>query len=135
MIPKTPALTGLLALLLPLLAAGNSVIGVTSERAPFAGLALGEICASSDVPAGAVNLLAGLRSELAPQLALHRDIDGLLIAGKPEAALTEAAADNMKRVRFCDLKDAEWAEIDRLRALSWVEPFVEVKSFWHPVAP
>jgi hypothetical protein len=60
-----------------------------SESAPFAGLALGEVCASSDVPAGAINLLSGLRSELAPQFASHRDLDGLLVAGAPDAALTQ----------------------------------------------
>lgn len=133
--PERPALAGLLALLLPLLVSGNAVVAVVSENAPFAGLALGEICASSDVPAGAVNLLSGLRGELAPHLASHRDVDGLLVAGRPDAELTGAGADNMKRIRYCDLQDAEWSDLDRLRALSWVEPFVEVKSLWHPVAP
>jgi len=133
--PEKPALLGTLALILPLLVSGNSVIAVVSEHAPFAGLALGEICASSDVPAGTINLIAGLRSELAPHLAAHRDIDGLLVAGPPEAALTEAAADSLKRVRFCDLPEAGWRDQGRLRALSWVEPFVEVKTLWHPVAP
>ena len=132
--PERPALVGTLALALPLLASGNSVIVLCSEAAPFAGLALGEVCASSDVPAGAINLLAGLRSELAGQFAAHRDIDGLLIAGKPEAALTQAAADNCKRVRFCDLGPADWTRAERLRSLAWVEPFVECKTLWHPVA-
>lgn len=132
--PDAPALVGTLALALPLLAAGNSVIVLVSESAPFAGLALGEVCASSDVPGGAVNLLSGLRSELAPQFAAHRDIDGLLIAGKPDAALTAAAADNVKRVRYCDLTAAEWGKADRLCSLAFVEPFVELKTLWHPVA-
>ena len=133
--PAQPALLGTLALALPLLVAGNSVIVLCSENAPFAGLALGELCASSDVPAGAINLLAGKRDELAPHFAAHRDIDGLLVAGAPEAALTAAAADNLKRVRFCTLSKAEWAQPERLRSLTWVEPFVEVKTLWHPVAP
>ena len=132
--PDAPALTGLLALVLPLLAGGNSVVALVSEHAPFAGLALGEICASSDVPAGAVNLLSGQKKELAPQFAAHRDVDGLLIAGAPDAALTAAAADNVKRVRFCDLPPAAWGKVERLRSLAFVEPFVEVKTLWHPVA-
>jgi len=132
--PDAPALVGTLALALPLLASGNSVIVLVSERAPFAALALGEVCASSDVPAGAINLLAGLRSELAGQFAAHRDIDGLLVAGKPDAALTQAAADNCKRMRFCDLSPSDWTKTERLRSLLWVEPFVECKTLWHPVA-
>ena len=62
---------------------------------------------TSDVPAGAVNLLSGQRAELALHFASHRDIDGLLVAGKPDAALTAAAADNCKRVRCCDLTAAD----------------------------
>lgn len=132
--PAEPALLGLLALCLPLLAGGNAVIALCSERAPFAGLALGEVLASSDVPAGAVNLLAGLRSELLPQFAAHRDIDGLLVAGAPEPAVGKAAADNCKRLRFCNPPAADWTKPEKLRSLLWVEPFVELKTLWHPVA-
>lgn len=132
--PETPALAGLLALLLPLLAGGNAAIVLVSEQAPFAGLALGEVCASSDVPAGAINLLSGHRSELTGQFAAHRDVDGLLVAGKPDAALTAAAADNCKRVRFADLPASAWRHAEALRSLAFVEPFVELKTLWHPVA-
>lgn len=133
--PDKPALVGTLALLLPLLVGGNSVVALVSSHAPFAGLALGEVLAASDVPAGAVNLLSGHRDELAKEFAKHRDIDGLLVSGPPDAELTEAAADNVKRVRFCDLSSAAWSKVERLRSLSWVEPFVETKTLWHPVAP
>ena len=132
--PPQPALLGLLALTLPVLAGGNSVIALCSEAAPFAGLALGEACASSDFPPGSINLLAGLGEELLPHFAGHRDIDGLLVAGPGRAEVTSAAADNLKRVRFCDLPEDAWRDPLRLRSLSWVEPFVEVKTLWHPVA-
>jgi len=133
--PDKPALVGTLALVLPLLVGGNAVVALVSEPAPFAGLVLGEVCASSDVPAGAVNLLSGQRDELAAQFAAHRDLDGLLVASTPDAALTVAAADNVKRVRYCDLPAASWSRADKLRQLGWVEPFVETKTLWHPVAP
>ncbi|HEX6813131.1 MAG TPA: aldehyde dehydrogenase family protein [Planctomycetota bacterium] len=132
--PPAPSLAGVLALALPLLAGGNSVIALVSEAAPCAALALGEVCASSDVPSGAVNLLSGQRSELASHFASHRDVDGLLAAGKPDAALTAAAADNCKRVRFCDLPARDWTQAERLRSLLFVEPFVELKTLWHPVS-
>lgn len=133
--PEQPALVGTLALVLPLLAGGNAVVALVSEAAPFVGLALGEVCASSDVPAGAINLLSGQRSELAAQFAAHRDVDGLLVAGAPDAALSAAAADNCKRVRYCDLPAAAWQRAAALQQLAFVEPFVELKTLWHPVAP
>ena len=133
--PDKPALVGTLALALPLLVGGNAVVALVSERAPFAGLVLGEVAASSDVPAGAWNLLSGHRDELAAPFASHRDVDGLLVAGAPDAALTAAAADNVKRVRYCELPAQSWSRADKLRSLAWVEPFVETKTLWHPVAP
>lgn len=133
--PEQAPLLGLLALLLPPLVGGNSVIAVVAEQAPFAGLALGEICASSDVPAGVINLLAGPRGDLAAQLAAHREVDALLVAGAPATGLSAAAADSIKRVRFADLPDAAWHDASALRSLAWVEPFVETKTLWHPVAP
>ncbi|MFN9277829.1 MAG: aldehyde dehydrogenase family protein [Planctomycetota bacterium] len=133
--PDAAPLAGLLALGLPALVGGTAVIALASERAPFAALALGEVLASSDVPAGAFNVLAGHRAELAPHFASHRDIDGLLVAGTPAAALTAAAADHCKRVRYCDLPAAAWTDARRARNLAWVEPFVETKTIWHPVAP
>jgi acyl-CoA reductase-like NAD-dependent aldehyde dehydrogenase len=133
--PEQPALVGTLALVLPLLAGGNAVVALVSEASPFVGLALGEVCASSDVPAGAINLISGQRSELAAQFAAHRDIDGLLVAGAPDTALSAAAADNVKRVRYCDLPAAAWQQGKALQQLAFVEPFVELKTLWHPVAP
>jgi hypothetical protein len=46
----------------------------------------------------------------------------------------QSAADNCKRVRYCSLQGDDWRDLDKLRQLSWVEPFVEVKTLWHPVA-
>jgi acyl-CoA reductase-like NAD-dependent aldehyde dehydrogenase len=132
--PERPSLLGLLALALPALAGGNAVIALCSESAPLCALALGEALATSDMPAGAINLIAGLRSELLPHFASHRDIDALLVAGEPEKSVGQAAADNCKRVRYCALSDEEWRDVARLKQLSWVEPFVEVKTLWHPVA-
>jgi acyl-CoA reductase-like NAD-dependent aldehyde dehydrogenase len=128
--PDTPFLTDLLALLLPPLAGGNAVIGLVSERSPLVGLALGEACATSDVPGGAIQLLSGLRDELHPEFASHRDLDGLLVAGDPDAAVGRAAAGSVKRVRFAPA----WSG-PAPRRLDWIEAFVETKTFWHPVAP
>ena len=133
--PPKHALVGTLALALPALVGGNAVVAAVSEPSPFVGLVLGEVCASSDVPAGTINLLSGRRDELASSFASHRDVDGLLVAGAPDAALTAAGADNLKRIRYCDLTAASWGDVAKLRNLAWVEPFVETKTLWHPVAP
>lgn len=131
--PEQPSLLGLLALLLPVVCSGNTAVALGSEAAPFAALALGERLQVSDFPAGVVNLLSGHRQELLGQFASHRDLDGLLLCGAPDAEVGRAAAQSVTRVRWAPI-DA-FAAPERLGSLLWVEPFVEVKTLWHPVAP
>lgn len=133
--PDALPLAGMLALVLPLLAAGNAVVALCSERAPCAGLALGEVAASSDVPAGALNLLAGHRAELLAPFASHRELDGLFAGVPLPADVVALAADNCKRVRRIELPQDGLRDPARLRGLAFVEPFVETKTLWHPVAP
>jgi acyl-CoA reductase-like NAD-dependent aldehyde dehydrogenase len=132
--PDEPSLLGALAMSLPLLAGGNTVVLLVSESSPLSGLALGELLAVSDVPGGVINLLAGEKSELLPQFASHRDVNGLLIAGAPDVSVSEAAADSVKRVRFADLSPRDWNNVKKLCNLHLVQPFVEVKTLWHPVS-
>ena len=85
MAPDEPDVLGLVAEILPPLAAGNVVVAVVSERWPLLPLHLGEVLGVADVPAGVVNLLSGLRSELVKPLAGHRDVDAIVDpAGDPE---------------------------------------------------
>ncbi len=135
--PHESSLLGLLAFAMPMLVGGNTVVCLLAEQRPFAGLALGEVCASSDVPGGVINLISGQRDELVQQLASHRELDGLFVAGEPDRAIGEAAADTVKRVRFLPTSPATFTakkSAQELRSLLLVEPFVEVKTFWHPVS-
>jgi len=128
--PDEPDVLGLVAEILPPLAAGNVVVAVTSERWPLLSLHLGEVLGVADVPAGVVNLLSGLRSELVKPLAGHRDVDGLLdTTGDPE--VTKLAADSVTRVARRD--GVDYLDVAGLDGLSRIEPFVELKTAWHPV--
>ena len=61
----------------PMLAGGNTVVALASETNPLPAMVLAEVCATSDVPGGVVNILTGLRDELVPEIANHRDIDAV----------------------------------------------------------
>jgi acyl-CoA reductase-like NAD-dependent aldehyde dehydrogenase len=107
------------------LAAGNVVVVALPERAPLAGLDLGEILGVSDVPGGVVNLLSGRASELVPALAAHRDVNAIVDAtGDPELAVQvdTFAAETLKRVLR-----GEASPLSRLSALT------EVRTVWHPI--
>jgi acyl-CoA reductase-like NAD-dependent aldehyde dehydrogenase len=128
--PDEPDVLGLVAEILPPLAAGNVVVAVVSERWPLLPLHLGEALGVADVPAGVVNLLSGLRSELVKPLAGHRDVDGIVdTTGDPE--VVRLAADSVKRV--ARRGEVDYLDVAGLDGLTRIEPFVELKTAWHPV--
>jgi acyl-CoA reductase-like NAD-dependent aldehyde dehydrogenase len=132
--PDEPPLLGLVAELAPALAAGNTVVAVISERWPLPALDLGEVLGVSDLPGGVVNLLSGRRSELAPALGAHRDLNAILdAAGDDElgAALDRLAAETVKRARHGAPATTYEAATDD--ALARLEAVTELKTAWHPV--
>jgi len=134
--PNEPALLGLISLIAPPLCAGNSVIAILSDAHPLAGLVFAEVCATSDVPAGVVNLLSGVRSELMRPLAEHREIGAVSaanVASEHAALLRSGCAENLKRVRVESIEHADWHQ-DAMHSPWAIEPFVEMKTIWHPCA-
>ena len=135
--PDEEALLGLVSLLAAPLCAGNSVVAIGSEASPLATAVFGEVCATSDVPSGVINLLTGYREELVPILASHRDIDAIHASGvsrEQRRELELGAADNVKRVRVRELAAEDWYDERDCHSPYWIEPFVEMKTIWHPSA-
>ena len=124
--PEEPPLLGLVSRLAPVLVGGNAAVVVASESRPLAAIELAEVLATSDVPGGVVNLLTGFRSELAPVLAAHMDVNALDVTGAdgeiPE--LERLAAENVKRVVRGSVDDQSPWEI---------AGFLELKTVWHPM--
>jgi acyl-CoA reductase-like NAD-dependent aldehyde dehydrogenase len=132
--PDEPALLGLVAEIAPALAAGNTVVAIVSERWPLPALDLGEVLGISDLPGGVVNLLSGRRSELAPALGAHRDLNAIAdAAADPElsADLDRLGAETVKRVRHA--VPATTYEAATNDALTRLEAVTELKTAWHPV--
>jgi acyl-CoA reductase-like NAD-dependent aldehyde dehydrogenase len=124
--PEEPALLGLVSRVAPALVAGNAVVTLASEAKPLAAIELAEVLATSDVPAGVVNILTGQRAELAPWLAAHMDVNAIDLTGADglRADLERAAAENVKRVVF-GAPDAQ--------SLYEISAFLELKTVWHPI--
>jgi hypothetical protein len=96
---------------------------------------LGEVCATSDVPPGVINILTGERGELLPHIAGHREIDAVHAANlsADEARVLRAGtAENIKRVTVRELADAQWFDGEQSAGPWWIERLVEMKTIWHP---
>jgi acyl-CoA reductase-like NAD-dependent aldehyde dehydrogenase len=124
--PEEPALAGIVSRVAPALVGGNAVVAIASQSHPLAAIELAEALATADVPGGVVNIVTGLREELAPWLAGHMDVNALDITGADGevAELERLAAENVKRVvRGAADEQSAW-EISR---------FLELKTVWHPI--
>jgi acyl-CoA reductase-like NAD-dependent aldehyde dehydrogenase len=134
--PEQPALLGLVSRIAPALVGGNTVIAVTSETRPLAAITLGEVFQTSDVPAGVINLISGLKTELVPWLASHMDVNALDTTGVALDSITavqNAAAENVKRVVHFDGTAIGWSDARRSQGPYAIFDFQESKTVWHPI--
>jgi acyl-CoA reductase-like NAD-dependent aldehyde dehydrogenase len=124
--PDEPPLSGIVTRLAPAMVGGNAVVCVASERHPLAAVELAEALATSDLPGGVVNILTGVKTELAPWLAAHMDVNAIDLAGADGDAteLERTAAENVKRVvRGEPTGQSLWE----------IASFLELKTVWHPI--
>ena len=131
--PDSPPLLGLLSMVAPVIASGNTVVALASEKVPYPAILLGEMLATSDLPGGVVNILTGLRRELVPTFATHAHIRGVYAAadGDDRRALRLGGAASVKRVRFVD-RAPDWLS-ESAQGLGEIRDFVELKTIWHPI--
>ena len=123
--PESPSLLGLIDAIAPIIIGGNTVIVLASTKAPLSAMSFAEVVATSDVPAGVINILTGKKDEIAPWMASHMDIDGFDISGlgaKSHGAVRVAGAENLKRIH-----SFKSANPGRILA------FLEHKTVWHPI--
>jgi acyl-CoA reductase-like NAD-dependent aldehyde dehydrogenase len=129
--PEGPLL-GLTSVVAPVIATGNTVVVVASEKYPVPAITLAECMATADLPGGVVNVLTGSTAEVAPWLASHMDVNGIDLTGAtdPDLArsLEESAAENLKRVRRPAPED-----LLETPSLTRMTQFLEIKTVWHPI--
>jgi acyl-CoA reductase-like NAD-dependent aldehyde dehydrogenase len=134
--PARPPLLGLVSAVLPAIAGGNACVVVAGRDDPRTAVVWSECLATSDLPAGVVNVLTGDPSEIAPHLARHREVAALdvwVADADLSASLERDAAGSVKRVRAHDAVDASRIETDAGQGLGFIESFLETKTVWHPV--
>ena len=132
--PDEAPLLGLLSLVLPAIAMGNTVVAVPSERHPLIQGDLYQMLDTSDVPAGVVNLVAGRAAELGKTLAEHDGVDAIwCFRSDEEAAMVRAASiGNMKQVWTNDGHAYDWFDRTHAEGRWFLQHATQVKNIWVP---
>ncbi|MEV6243557.1 aldehyde dehydrogenase family protein [Lentzea sp. NPDC051838] len=130
--PQQSSLLGLVSVIAPVIASGNTAVVITSQDRPLPAITLSEVLATSDVPGGVVNIITGRTAEIAPWLASHADVNALDLTGSPEslrADLERSAAGTVKRV----LRNKASEDFGVTPDMSRLRAYLETKTVWHPM--
>ena len=133
--PDEAPLLGLVSLVAPAIALGNTVVAVPSERHPLSATDLYSVLETSDVPAGVVNIVTGPRDTLAKVLAQHDDVDAVWYFGSAEGSgMVEAASSgNMKRTWVGYGRPRDWRALAQGQGGEFLREATQVKNIWVPV--
>jgi aldehyde dehydrogenase (NAD+) len=132
--PDEAPLLAFVSLVAPLVAMGNRVVVVPSERAPLAATDFYQVLETSDVPAGVINIVTGSRDTLLKTLAEHDDVDALWVFGSKENSATaeKLSTGNLKRTLVDHGLATDWYDPAQAEGPILLRHAVQVKSIWIP---
>ncbi len=133
--PDEPSLVAMVSLVAAVILSGNTAVVFPSQTKPLPALTFSEIIATSDLPGGVVNMLAGDVAEVAPHIASHMDVNAIVNGSGDEKIgreLQRGGSFNVKRYVRRDLAAADWRS-EAAENPYWILDSVEMKTAWHPI--
>ena len=131
--PQQDSLLGLVSVIAPVIAGGNTCVVLASETKPLCAVTFSEVLHSSDLPGGVVNILTGKPAELASWFVDHMDVNATIYCEKDtdiKKMMREKSAANLKRIHFYDKINWERPEG---QSPYFILDTQEIKTTWHPI--
>jgi len=131
--PQTDSLLGLVSVIAPVIAGGNTCVVLASEAKPLCAVTFAEVLNSSDLPGGVVNILTGKPKELNEWFVNHMDVNATIYCendSSVKSMMREKSALNLKRIFFYD--KIKW-ETEAGQSPYFINDTQEIKTTWHPV--
>jgi acyl-CoA reductase-like NAD-dependent aldehyde dehydrogenase len=131
--PQGDSLLGLVSVIAPVIAGGNTCVVLASETKPLCAVTFAEVLHSSDLPGGVVNILTGNPAELVAWFADHMDVNATIYCennSDTQQLIKEKSATNLKRIFIYDKVNWYSAEGE---SPYFIMDTQEIKTTWHPV--
>jgi len=131
--PEESGLLGLVSVIAPVIAGGNTCIVLASHSKPLCAVSFSEVLHSSDVPGGVMNTLTGIRSELLDNFSTHMDVNAVIYCGddkKEGKQIMENSSLNVKRPHIINTMD--WTK-EKAQGPYQIMDTQEIKTTWHPI--
>ena len=132
--PNEVPLLGFLSLVMPALAVGNTVVVVPSESYPLIVGDLYQLFDTSDLSAGALNIVTGPQAPLLKTLAEHDGVDAIWsFSDEASAAASKRySVGNLKQVWTNEGRAIDWFEPKQGEGRWFLEHATQVKNIWVP---
>jgi aldehyde dehydrogenase (NAD+) len=132
--PADAPLLGFLSLVMPLLALGNTVVAIPSEKYPLIAGDLYQLFDTSDMPAGAINIVTGYISQLLKTLAEHDDVNAIWCYGDDTLVSSAKAMSvgNLKQVWTNEGRSIDWFDPKIAEGRWFLEHATQIKNIWVP---
>jgi acyl-CoA reductase-like NAD-dependent aldehyde dehydrogenase len=129
--PDQTGFLGLVRAVAPVIAGGNCCVALASEKFPLCAISFAEVLATSDLPAGVINILTGSLNELLPQFSSHMDVNAIFYCGDNQTSIGEIE-------KNCALNMKRFVSRNSRELLSEQGPYLilefqEIKTTWHPI--
>lgn len=130
--PEKSSLLGLVSVIAPCIAGGNTCVVLASESLPLCAITFAEVLATSDLPAGVVNILTGTSKELHSHFSSHMDVNAIVYCRNNQTELKTIAENCSLNVkRFFDW-NKDWTK-DENQNPYLIADLQEIKTTWHPI--
>ncbi|MGZ3899876.1 MAG: aldehyde dehydrogenase family protein [Bacteroidia bacterium] len=130
--PEKSGLLGLISVIAPVIAGGNTCVVLASENLPLCAITFAEVLATSDLPGGVVNILTGTSNELHEHFSSHMDVNAVIYCRDNKEELKKIAENSSLNVKRNFNWNKDWAKEENQNPYL-IFDLQEIKTTWHPI--
>ena len=130
--PEESSLLGLISVIAPCIAGGNTCVVLASNSKPLCSITFGEVLATSDLPGGVINILTGTSSELHSHFSNHMDVNAIVYCRADEEEKKTIFQNSSLNVKRSFVWNNDWSKPESEHPYMILD-LQEIKTTWHPI--
>jgi acyl-CoA reductase-like NAD-dependent aldehyde dehydrogenase len=130
--PEASPLLGLVSVVAPVIAGGNTCVVLASEKRPTCAITFAEVLAMSDLPGGVVNILTGTSAELCTHFSSHMDVNAVIYCRNNKAEIKAMGENSALNVKRSFVWQKSWDKEEAQNPYMILD-LQEIKTTWHPI--